>query len=87
MRASAVDPMFEVVSIRPSGSTLLVSGSSKPGTNSLWKANGPVGISEQRVTCDMTIGSIIVSVFYVVNLLIQGPEWLFLDIYGRTFNS
>ena len=86
MRASAVDPMFEVVSIRPSGFTLLVSGPSKPGTIHYGKGRPRWYIPSREL---LAIGQLILLFerVHVVRLQIQGPEWLFFDTYGRTFYS
>ena len=71
-------PVFDVVSVKPSGTNQLVSDG--PGPAVRLHTHG-FRYSGGRVTCDLTLKSIIQEAFSVKDFQIAGPSWIGVNTY------
>jgi uncharacterized protein (TIGR03435 family) len=72
-------PIFEVASVRPSGSSRFFV---PEGSIGFGRRVVPVVYSDTRFSCDMSLGAIVEEAYGVKKMQIAGPEWLYDDTFA-----
>ena len=72
------DPSFEVVSVKPSGDTRIVV---PPGGGVVIRQSGAFRITDQRLTCNLPLESIIEEAFSTKGMQLIAPQWIWSETY------